>query len=147
MLATIRRTAFMIIIFTILFSAVAGAGSSGKVAEDSWTTKAPMHEARIGLGAAAVNGKIYAIGGNTGHSISAINEEYDPATDTWTYKTPMPTPRLFFGIAVYQNKIYCIGGTPSGSSYDPIGWSTGVNEVYNPATDTGKPFSLCLHPE
>jgi hypothetical protein len=42
----------------------------------------------------------------------------------------MPTARSAFGIAVYQDKIYCIGGYTDGFS------ATGVNEVYNPATNT-----------
>jgi N-acetylneuraminic acid mutarotase len=41
----------------------------------------------------------------------------------------MPTPRAVFAVAVYQNKIYCIGGKTS-DNYN------GVNEVYDPATDT-----------
>jgi N-acetylneuraminic acid mutarotase len=112
--------------------------------EDSWATKAPMQQARSGLGVATVNGKIYAIGGSNASGFApsmpgssvlgvednvATNEEYDPVTDTWTFKKPMPTPRLHFAIAVYQNKIYCIGG------YTEDG-NTGVNEVYDPATDT-----------
>jgi hypothetical protein len=39
--------------------------SSADIAEDTWVAKAPMHQARAGLGVAAVNGKIYAIGGST----------------------------------------------------------------------------------
>jgi N-acetylneuraminic acid mutarotase len=112
--------------------------------ENSWTTKAPMQQARSGLGVAAVNGKIYAIGGSNesgfapsmpGSSVYSskdavgTNEGYDPATDMWTFKKPMPTPRLHFAIAAYQNKIYCIGGYTS----DGV---TGVNEVYDTETDT-----------
>ncbi len=118
----------------------------------SWSMKQPMNQARGGLGVAAVNGKIYAIGGciengsyvplypTTG--LVGTNEEYDPATDTWTLKTSMPTPRSNFAIAVVQNKIYCINSAIIGFKLDevyhlfeqPI-WS-GVNEVYDPATDT-----------
>jgi len=119
-----------------------------KATEDSWTTKAPMQQARAGLGVAVVNGKIYAIGGSIGSGIGIVagktyavvgsngtqfvstNEEYDPATDTWTFKASMPTPRCSFGIAVYQDKIYCIGGELNNGS------GTRVNEVYDPATDT-----------
>jgi N-acetylneuraminic acid mutarotase len=116
--------------------------------EDSWATKAPMQQARSGLGVAAVNGKIYAIGGSnasgfapsihgswifggniSNYNLLGTNEEYNPETDTWTYKASMPTPRIIFATAVYQNKIYCIGGKTS-DGY------TGVNEVYDPATDT-----------
>jgi hypothetical protein len=46
----------------------------------------------------------------------------------------MPTPRCNFGIAVYQNKIYCIGGITNRVGHE-ISF-TGVNEVYDPATDT-----------
>jgi hypothetical protein len=96
---------------------------SADVAEDTWAAKAPMHQARAGLGVVAVNSKIYAIGGFVENGVvTGTNEEYDPATDTWTYKKPMPTSRSYFATAVYQNKIYCI--------------SEGVNEVYDPATDT-----------
>jgi N-acetylneuraminic acid mutarotase len=120
--------------------------SSAATTEDTWAAKAPMHEARSGLGVAAVNGKIYAIGGvnssgsqpngigeavYTGRTpavVTGANEEYDPATDTWIYKSAMPTPRALFATAVYQNRIYCIGGK-TGSGY------TGVVEVYDPATD------------
>jgi N-acetylneuraminic acid mutarotase len=122
--------------------------SSADAAEDSWTTKAPMQQARGGLCVAAVNGKIYAIGGSTASGLYppnleggfvGTNEEYDPATDTWTFKKPMPTSRSDFAIAVYQNKIYCIGGIIGTEKVDVV-YSrfvpTGANEVYDPATDT-----------
>jgi hypothetical protein len=115
-------------------------------------SKAPIHQARSVLGVAAVNGKIYAIGGSTASGFSpsippsaaygnidlggfvGTNEEYDPTTDKWTYKAPMPTPRMALATAVYQNKVYCIGGRSV--SGDRNGGYTAVNEVYDPATDT-----------
>jgi hypothetical protein len=117
------------------------------VPEDSWTQMTPMHEVRGRLGVAVVNGKIYAIGGDIGSvgglvenykligtsAVVSTNEEYDPATDTWVFKSSMPTPRKNFGIAVYQNNIYCIGGEIRNGSTMSY---TGVNEVYDPATDT-----------
>jgi len=117
-------------------------------ADDSWVNKAHINEARSGLGVAAVDGKIYAIGGSTANgSVTSsppqsiitnegfvegfvgTNEEYDPTTDTWTYKESMPTARIGFATAVYQNKIYCIGGRTSN------GYTT-VNEVYDPQSNT-----------
>ena len=116
--------------------------SGASQVENTWVEKAPMPTARGGLGLAVVNGKIYAIGGSTekdfrGQYVSGgiigTNEEYDPVTDTWTTKSPMPTPRDFFAITVYQNKIFCIGGSANnGRDNAP----TGVDEVYNPATDS-----------
>lgn len=107
-------------------------------AENSWVSKAPLNVAMSGLGAAVVNGRIYAIGGYAlnatgGYGLNGIigtNEEYDAATDTWTNKTSMPTPRYDFAIATYNNKIYCIGG------FLPDGSTTGINEAYDPSTDT-----------
>jgi hypothetical protein len=118
--------------------------------ENSWVSKAPMQQARCNLGAAVVDGKIYAIGGvvityqdkiRTDTKVVGTNEEYDPATNTWTYKAPMPIPSSDFAIAVYQNKIYCIGGgvtrylNMSKGNWD-VKFGEGFNQVYDPATDT-----------
>jgi hypothetical protein len=122
-----------------LVSSAAGA-SSAIAAENSWATRAPMHEARSALGVAVMNGKIYAIGGFTGGglyepdflsgSFVGTNEEYNPATDLWTYKASMPTPRARFAVAACQNKIYCIGGVTGENVI------IGINEAYDPSTDT-----------
>ena len=117
--------------------------------ENSWEELAPMHIARSDLGLAAINGKLYAIGGNTENGyvpnsegnnylakgwITNANEEYDPENNSWTTKASMPTPRYAFAIATINDKIYCLGGI--------INWDSGaitytaVNEVYDPSTDT-----------
>jgi len=124
--------------------------SSSEVVENSWVSKASMNKARCDLGAAVVNGKIYAIGGRmlvyqdslrTESKEVGINEEYDPATNTWTLKKPMPGSLSDFATAVYENKIYCIGGGVNQFFNFTTGrWDTklsqGINAVYNPATDT-----------
>jgi N-acetylneuraminic acid mutarotase len=124
--------------------AIKPAFSSNGVAENTWTQKAPMQQARHELGAAVVNGKIYAIGGTVytyqdlyrvESKIVGTNEEYDTKTDTWSFKASMPAPRSGFATVVYQNKIYCIGGS-NGSSKDGQPIPVSVNEVYDPATDT-----------
>ena len=119
-----------------------------RAAEDSLVSKAPMQEARIGLGVAVVNGKIYAIGGvGTGGGTGGFcvfNEEYDPATDTWTFKASMPTPRSAFGIAVYQDRIYCIGGY---TIVGLVGAKTDVNEFMIQQLTLGRPRRLCLQPD
>ena len=116
---------FMLIIFSTLFLV-----QLAKASEDSWTTKAEMPTARQGLGAATVNGRIYAIGGYL--PSANINEEYNPLTDTWTTKASMPTLRTYgrSAIAVLGEKIYVIGGYPAQSKPD------GANEAYDPVTDT-----------
>ena len=58
-------------------------------ATNKWETRPPMSVARNHAFSAAVNGKIYVIGGRTGHGfiLTATNtdvvEEYDPLSDTW----------------------------------------------------------------
>ena len=128
-----KSVALLLVLFFMVASCLVVAKpafSSADVTEDSWVSKAPMHDARSGLGVAVVNGKIYAIGGASNNGFLATNEEYDPATNTWALKAPMPTPRSDFGIAVYQNKIHCIG------EYADRFSATGVNEVYDPVTNT-----------
>ena len=123
--------------------------ASAEETENTWVPKAPMHQARAGLGVVAVNGKIYAIGGTTSSTSYAFagaggfvgtNEEYDPETDTWASKASMPTPRAYFAIAAYQNKIYCIGGAVGINVDERTGFysynTSGVNEVYDTVTNT-----------
>jgi N-acetylneuraminic acid mutarotase len=84
--------------------------------------------------AAAVNGKIYVIGGALNHPGSPFGtvEEYDPSTDSWdTDKTPMPTARKGAAWGVISNKIYVAGGTRY-SNYSP----SDKLEIYDPSTDT-----------
>lgn len=112
---------------------------------DYWTAEASMPSARSDLGAAAVDGKIYAIGGRNGDMVFATNQQYNPATNTWTYKAPMPTPRYDFATAVYDGKIYCMGGVPTLNFYqEGVGFIlSNVTEIYDPATDnwtTGAPM-------
>jgi N-acetylneuraminic acid mutarotase len=98
--------------------------------ENSWTTMASMPTARSSLGAAVIDGKIYAIGGKDG-----VNEVYDPATNTWATKAPLPSQRTSFGIATYANKIYVIGGYAN-TTTDGISNLSGLVEVYDPATNS-----------
>ena len=102
---------------------------------DSWVEKAPMKVGRAYFGMAVVNGKIYAIGGTISDSNTplSINEEYDPVNDSWTFKQKMPTERCMFAVAVWQNKIYCIGGSARINGSIQV---TGLNQVYDPATDS-----------
>ena len=97
-----QKTALILLLILCLVSTL----PLVRATEGSWTTLEPMSNSRHWLGAAVVDGKIYAIGGGTG-----ANEMYDPETDTWTTKASMPTRRYNFGIAVYQDKIYVFGGS------------------------------------
>ncbi len=98
-----------------------------------------MRIARSHFGAAAVGGKIYAIGGG-GENFTSLNsvEIYDPQEDRWREGSPMPTTRSGVAAVVLEGKIWVMGGGfryPDGSFiyyrkvelYDPKRdqWETG----------------------
>lgn len=99
----------VLLLNTLLFSSLAEANPV--IPGDTWVIKTPMGAARTALEVAAVNGRIYAIGGSApGGDTTDTNQVYDIATDTWTSKTPMPGLRADFGAAVYEDEIYVMGG-------------------------------------
>lgn len=142
-----KNLAVMLIVLLFVSSVIlTTSSSSGTVEANSWTTKAPMHQARNGLEVIAVDGKIYAIGGSTSTgTLTGATEMYDPNKDVWVNKASMPTPRRNFVIAAYQDKIYCIGGQ-IGSQVTDVDERTGftttipimsnATEVYDTVTDT-----------
>ena len=82
---------------------------------DTWSEKADMSAPKAWLTTAAVNGRIYAIGGmrrlpNGDWTILDDVEEYDRVRDVWTKKQDMPAPRAFLGAAVVDDGIYVTGG-------------------------------------
>jgi N-acetylneuraminic acid mutarotase len=133
-----RKTALALILISLAALGMVAIKPAAAIG-DFWTQKASMHAARNGLGVAAVDGKIYAIGGSTesGENVDiggfvGANEEYDPTTDKWVFKASMPTPRGGFAIVSHEGKIYCIGGYNNSIGVPNIY----ANEVYDAATDT-----------
>ena len=100
---------------------------------ENWTQKTTMPTSRISYAIAAVDNKVYVIGGEEYRSgqanlLSAVNEVYDVATDTWETKQPLPQPRTSMDANVVDGKIHVIGGDTMNTS--------NLHEVYDPATDT-----------
>jgi N-acetylneuraminic acid mutarotase len=99
-------------------------------AADSWATKTPMPTPRSGFNTAALNGIIYAAGGEVqnGSYLAAFRafEAYDPASDTWWQLPSMLLPRHEAIMAVLGNRIHVAGGSvqsaivplPKGLSFD-----------------------------
>lgn len=94
-----------------------------------WSETAPMEIGRILPGVAALNGKIYVIGGERGSQILANGEVYDPQNDNWNPIAPMIVPRCEFGLCTLGQKLLAVGGWIG----DDIG---GSMECYDPETDT-----------
>ncbi|MEL6555290.1 MAG: kelch repeat-containing protein [Cyanobacteria bacterium J06621_11] len=80
---------------------------------ESWETLAPLPQAAGGITAAAVNGKLYAFGGEQWvpeKTVIAESWVYDPALDQWTAVPDMPTPRHGIAAGTIDNQIYVLGG-------------------------------------
>src|SRR6202795_1839493 len=99
-----------------------------------------MSVARNHAYAAAVNGKIYVIGGRTGHALilSATNtdvvEEDSPVSDMWKApKERMPTPRSGGATGTDGRRIYIAGGEVT--TKELVGAFRAI-EAYEPATNS-----------
>jgi peroxiredoxin/N-acetylneuraminic acid mutarotase len=109
-------------------------------ATNRWESRKPMAVPRNHAFAGAVNGKIYVIGGRTGHGfiLSATNtdvvEEYNPVADMWgAPKERMPTARSGGGYGTDGRRIYCAGGEVTTNQL--VGAFRAV-EAYEPATNS-----------
>ncbi len=121
-------------------------------ATNKWESRKPMSVARNHAYAAAVNGKIYVIGGRTGHAfiLSATNtdvvEEYSPVSDVWSApKERMPTPRSGGACDTDGRRIYVAGGEVT--TKELVGAFRAV-EAYEPATNSWislPPMSMPRH--
>jgi len=78
--------------------------------DSSWSTLASMPTPRSDLAAAAVGGKLYAIGGYDGRTLNTV-ELFDPCGNAWEPLAPMPTPRSDFVAAADEDgRVYRLGG-------------------------------------
>ncbi len=94
---------------------------------NQWTKLADIPQPTINLALAAVNGKIYAIGGDL---FKDTNHEYNPQTNTWRILEPMPTGRQHIDCGVSGNDIFIMGGLTSWQNI------TRKNEVYDVSTNS-----------
>lgn len=104
----------------------------------SWAMRSPLPEPRNEVVAAAVNDRIYVLGGSvSGNSHLTRNEEYDPATDIWRVRAPLPSGASHMTAAVLNGKIYAIGGFVG---RDHVGAVDHVLE-YDPLSDAWRPIA------
>ena len=79
----------------------------------AWEAVAPMAERRTLAAVAALDGKLYAVGGynnDTGYTALSSVERYDPWTDAWEAVAPMATARDSHATVVVDGKLYAVGG-------------------------------------
>jgi hypothetical protein len=109
-------------------------------ATNKWETRQPMSVPRNHAFSASVNGKIYVIGGRTGHAfiLTATNtdvvEEYSPLSDTWSVpKSRMPTARSGGVTGTDGRRIYVAGGEVT---TDQLVGAYRAIEAYDTLTDS-----------
>jgi len=106
-------------------------------ATNTWRERTPMPTARNHYFAAAVDGKIYAIGGRIGSVFVTksdtidLVEAYDPATDRWALAGRAPTTRGDITGDVRNGLIYIAGGEFQDFQRKMTFWAV---EVFNPKT-------------
>ncbi|KAI1377823.1 galactose oxidase [Hypoxylon crocopeplum] len=113
--------------------------------EKSWKSLAPIPKAFTHTNAAAVNGKIYILGGLTGDGVDQIWHAaadcfvYDPADGAWTTLPPMPDGqgRGASAIGVYGSTVYLAGGMERLELFEN-GAQTSLDIVTAYNTKTGK---------
>jgi len=101
----------------------------------AWTTLAPMTLARNHLGGAALNGKIYAVAGQTGQDGSSICRNnvdvYNPTTNAWTAVASLPQILSHHNAFVMGGRILAVGGKTAHN-----GARLANVTAYDPATDS-----------
>lgn len=98
--------------------------------ETGWKVLKEMPTGRWGLVTGAVNGKIYAIGGQDETPDVHKMEVYNVKKGTWKDGKKIPTGRIWAAASVVKGKIYVIGGTKDNLR------AFATVEVYNTAADT-----------
>jgi N-acetylneuraminic acid mutarotase len=95
----------------------------------AWSAGAPVPTAYYAAGTAALNGRLYVIGGcdtACGHTDVQV---YDPVTNTWSKAASYPEPIGYPSCGAIGGRIYCAGGfTGSDETEDSY--------AYNPVTNT-----------
>lgn len=102
----------------------------------TWVPRAGLPNPRNHLGGTALNGRVYAIGGqhneNENTGLQAEVHRYDPATNSWTRLADLPKARSHIVTVARDGQILVLGGTNPGNSassdvtaYDPVSnvWS------------------------
>jgi N-acetylneuraminic acid mutarotase len=137
-----RGTAIIAVTLAVIACLVFGTATQAQMPTSPWKKAAPFPDPDEELYGAAVNGKMYVIGGWDEGKAAGINYEYDPATDKWTQKKGMPRSAHHAAIATANGKLYVMGGfvppkdtqIPTGGAWEPIAdvWE------YDPAVDSWK---------
>ncbi|KAG6554313.1 hypothetical protein Mapa_004229 [Marchantia paleacea] len=103
------------------------------IAKNEWFVGPDILEPHSDPCAAAINGKVYLIGGyDKDYGYLNKMQVFDPTTNKWSYGPDMPTPRGDLMCAAFEDEIYVLGGF-----YDAINKSQPFSskmESFSPTT-------------
>jgi hypothetical protein len=107
-----------------------------------WQRKANMPNPRNHLAGAALDGKIYALGGqhreNEGTTAQRQVDVYDPATNKWSRAADLPSAAGHLGIHVLDGKLIVVGGSTNGCG---SGCASDQVLSYDPASNSWSPLT------
>ncbi|OLE45185.1 MAG: hypothetical protein AUG14_01725 [Candidatus Rokubacteria bacterium 13_1_20CM_2_68_19] len=99
----------------------------------TWTALAPLPAPRQEVAVAALEGRVFAIGGfnDSGEPVASV-DVYDPAANEWQSRAPLPVATHHAAAAVAAGRLYVIGGYTGGR----LRWATSSTVYeYDPARD------------
>ena len=100
-------------------------------ATDRWSAGPALPTPRAGLGAVVLDGRLYALGGeSTPGGVSDAVERYEPGSRAWVQLEPMPYRGHGLGAVVVGGAIYVMGGFTAPS--DSVGSETPALYRYQP---------------
>ncbi len=106
-----------------------------------WQARASMPTPRFYMGAATVDGLIYAVGGMSSQRVELNTVEvYDPAADTWSTRSPMSMGRAGLAVVGVNSSEAGCGGYLYAIAGGWFGY-TATAERYAPASNNWSPIS------
>ncbi len=101
-----------------------------------WSLGADVPSPRHHVGGAALDGKLYVVGGRgeEDHSLPTF-ERYDPATDSWETLPDIPLGVASPGMVAIDGKLVVVGGEDQNNWEDGDGWVTPSAWAFDPETN------------
>jgi hypothetical protein len=108
---------------------------------NAWTSLPRLPKAFSAAAGAALDGRMYVVGGNSPETDGRQVFVYDVQRRRWSPRAPLPAPRTNLSVLAHRGKLYAIGGL------DPV-HATDTVFVYDPASNgwsEAAPLPEALH--